>query len=827
MYLSVAKKSCQKNRVMADPMKSRSVQVPSGSISKRFPQSKAAFRWWLLLPIVFWMPVEGIPAIPGKSSSNCPPRCLCYLDREPSIIVCSMQGLDRFPENVSNLVEHLDLSGNQLDTLSQDDLNRLTELQYLNLADNRLSGLPENISGLKKLRKLDISGNRIKDVYQLISISQLIGLKMLYLSRNPISSLEGLTSGSLLALDVRRCEIGEVSESALLRLPSLAVLSLAENPLRSFQRPVCRSLQWLDMSECLLNYLTPDTFEGLPSLEDLRLANNPALVYSSRFETLRHPHLKKLDVSRCNLDRPGLHGLPSLTQVQLSGNLIRILPDGIFRKNPELTRLSLNGNGLSSINASTFAGLSRLEFLDLSENGLEEIANKDTFSGNDHLLHLNLSFNALLSFPSAAMSVKSLDLSSNWIRELNGEAFANLPNIKILNLSDNRLEELPKNLDSDSLTTFSLAKNRLMRINNDAFSDLPNLHELDISGNRLTDPLDVDVFRSNKNLSRIRLDDNPWRCDCGKLYGIYVYLTMLPEKTPASGMICQSPVNVSGYSWESACHGMWNGPTYENKERVWGFVVVGSLSALILFGSTVSLRHAIRMKRQAREDRRQSQLREARERLGLLQRRSQANEENEAAERHDPRVHPSELTGPPTYEEAVHMSYLARSLNALDEASEDETSIRVMGSVDNLGSKKRRPPRRPRRRRTHSDEDEPSAAREERRSRRRRYGSADVLRTSTRTKERTPCEATNSAGQRNNSMQERRQGSQAEMPQPRPRTPGARKKKRCVHLRVTNGTSSDDEDSNRSPGGPMSNSGTNCVIQHLSREPRSGRGPLP
>lgn len=133
--------------------------------------------------------------------------------------------------------------------------------------------------------------------------------------------------------------------------------------------------------------------------------------------------------------------------------------------------------------------------------------------------------------------------------------------------------------------------------------------------------MDPDIFRNNLDLAIVRLEDNPWRCDCMQIYVTFEYLTELPPKTVGSTLICQSPANVSGYSWEAACFNAWNTDLYYNKDRTWGLVMISLLILVVLCGSVVSIKHTLKIKRRILEQRRQMELAEERERLRLLQRR--------------------------------------------------------------------------------------------------------------------------------------------------------------------------------------------------------------
>lgn len=725
--------------------------------------------------------------------------------------MCSKQGLEVFPENISDVVQELNLSNNLLTNIT-DDINRLLDLRILKLARNKLTSLPEDLSSLKSLRTLDLTANNIKHIVDIRSIVQLPSLTVLYLSKNPLSKLEGLMSASTRALDASHCEIRELTNTSLDNLPELTMLTLMGNPLKDINKTWSPKLQWLDMSNCLLNYLRPDTFNGFPALEELRLSNNPTLVYSTRNSTLTHSKLKTLDVSRCNLDRPGLHGLPSLTQARLSRNIIHMLPDRIFAKNRELGFLYLNGNGIEKLNMSTFEGLVKLQVLDLSANYLEVI-HPLTFHENVELKVLNLSYNVLYELPSLTSTVTTLDASSNLISDLDENFLENMPKIRSIILSNNQLQRFPSKLKSTSLKNLDLRRNRLVEVCNDTFLQLPQLLKIDLSGNRLTEVINPEIFRNNPDLNIIKLEDNPWRCDCIDLYLMYSFLTEPPAKTVDQSLLCQSPSNVSGYTWHTACFDIWNKSLYYNKDRTWGFVMIVLLTIVVLFGSFISIRHMMRIKRRAIEQRQQL------ETLRLLrQRRNQVAQQQQQQQEHiehapEPRIHPLELIGPPSYEEAIQMPRLAQSLDNLDEISET-TSVRVMGSADNIRYKYRRTRRT--KKRIQSEDD--LFRREERRHERLRReqnsstGNSEIILPQSQRNSRANMAR---RARRNSAISDSIETGSGRV-RVKPQTPSSRK--RTQRYTVYDGHSTDDEDSDVQPVG----SSRSIVIRELRKEPKSG-----
>ncbi|XP_076662078.1 uncharacterized protein LOC143365619 [Halictus rubicundus] len=749
---------------------------------------------------------------PLACESVCPTKCVCHYSQQPRAVMCSKQGLESFPENISDVVEQLNLSNNLLRHVTT-DINRLTDLQYLNLARNELSSLPNDISGLKKLKRLDLTGNKIRNIVDVNSVVQLTSLTVLYLSRNPIESIEGLVIPRLEALDASHCEIQTLSNVSLDGLPELNTLSLVGNPLKLIQKAWSPKLNWLDVSDCLLSYLSPDTFSGFPELGELRMANNPMLVYCTRNATLTHPKLKKLDVTRCNLDRPGLHGFPLLTHARLSRNTISMLPDRIFAKNRELGFLYLNGNNVENLNASTFEGLVKLQMLDLSGNNLREV-HPLTFHENIDLKLLNLSYNVLDKFPRLTSAVSILDMSSNLIEKLDDNFLWDMPRVRSVILSDNKLETIPTQIKSTTLKNLDMRRNRLVGLDNNTFLHLPQLIRVDLSGNRLTETLDPAIFRNNPDLTIIKLDDNPWRCDCKELIILFNYLTVPPAKTSESNLLCQTPANVSGYTWEAACYDVWNGTVYYNRDRTWGFVMVTVLTIIVLFGSFISIRHMMRVKRRAMEQRQQM------ESLRPLRRRTRIVHEEESierVERPEPRINPLELIGPPSYEEAIQMPRLARSLDNLDEISVDRSSTRrIAGSADNLRIRQKRTRRL--NKRIQSEDD--LLRREERRiGRMKRERNTSVGNTRSElppTGSQRNLKPSLANRARRHSVVSEGMDSGSGRVRTRPQTPSTRKKRR--RRTVYDGHSTDDEDSDLQ----QAHLTRSIVIRELRREPRSG-----
>jgi hypothetical protein len=164
----------------------------------------------------------------------------------------------------------------------------------------------------------------------------------------------------------------------------------------------------------------------------------------------------------------GLVSVPAISPGQLvsmldlSHSTLHKLHNDSFHRYPNLTQLILSSDSISSIEVDTFSSLKALRKVDLSYNGLTFI-HPDVFIHNTRIETLSLQGNPLRPLQSGtplliATSLWSLDLSHCHILELSAESLAHLPELKILDLSHNRLRQLSIN-NMPALSLLQLAGN--------------------------------------------------------------------------------------------------------------------------------------------------------------------------------------------------------------------------------------------------------------------------------------------------------------------------------------------------------------------------------
>lgn len=424
-----------------------------------------------------------------------------YMSVVPATLASQMAKL------CSNLTE-LDISGNGLKYIGRINRDTMPNLRQLDIRGNQVTELPSSLEDFPFLRvllcgtnclteyscwnpsleEIDISYNQINRID--LSIEQaraMTDLLVLQLSANDLRELpESFKSfPSLVELDVRHNAIYDPKAAMV---PSLTKLIASHN------YPVSLKLNKKEINQDSQDLQDPDIKDIMPSIKSLDLKNT-IMPYSSEFLFKLAPRLRVLDLRNNNLtkvpvsiaklrmleelyiasnsliDLPvEIFALPELRVLDVHGNKLRTLPGYIWLA-PKLGTLNIASNQISQlpahpsgINASRYAR-APIKSLITCDNHL----NEECFAEIVHLRTLIV-----------------LDLSYNYITEIPGDVFSQLPNLEEVYLSGNALNTLP-NDDFDNasqLRVLHLAANNLHALPPE-LSKASKLEVLDVSANKL------------------------------------------------------------------------------------------------------------------------------------------------------------------------------------------------------------------------------------------------------------------------------------------------------------------------------------------------------
>ncbi|XP_058120486.1 amphoterin-induced protein 2-like [Anopheles ziemanni] len=194
-----------------------------------------------------------------NAEPNCPSACQCKWKGGKQAVECLSGNLFTIPENIDHSTQVLDVSGNNLQIISNETFVRsnLLNLQKLYMRDCRIGQIDDGaFAGLTNLVELDLSINLLTAVPS-AAFQHIVSLRDLTLARNHIQKIESHAFRNVTALtklDLSFCSIQTIAPQAFEGLGSLHSLKLNGNQ---------------------LSELRPKTIETLSRLHGIELHENP------------------------------------------------------------------------------------------------------------------------------------------------------------------------------------------------------------------------------------------------------------------------------------------------------------------------------------------------------------------------------------------------------------------------------------------------------------------------------------------------------------------------------------------------------------------------
>ncbi|XP_009562730.2 leucine-rich repeat neuronal protein 3 [Cuculus canorus] len=345
-----------------------------------------------------------------EKKADCPESCICEIRpwftpksvyMEAPTVDCNDLGLFNFPARLpantqvlllqtNNIakIEHsvdfpvnltgLDLSQNNLSSVTSLNLRKTPQLLSVYLEENKLTELPEEcLSGLHNLQELYINHNLLsviapgafKGLSNLLRLHlnsnglQMINrkwfeatpnLEILMLGENPIIRIEDMNFEPLInlrSLVLAGINLTEIPDNALVGLDNLESISFYDNrfvrvPHIALQK--AKNLKFLDLNKNPINRIRRGDFSNMLHLKELGINNMPELI---------------------SIDSLAVDNLPDLRKIEATNNprLSYIHPNAFYRL-PKLESLMLNSNALSALYRSTVESLPNLKEVSIHSN---------------------------------------------------------------------------------------------------------------------------------------------------------------------------------------------------------------------------------------------------------------------------------------------------------------------------------------------------------------------------------------------------------------------------------------------------------------------------
>ncbi|CAI8596268.1 unnamed protein product [Vicia faba] len=408
--------------------------------------------------------------------------------RVVSVDISASQIAGKMFDHFSELSEltHLDVSWNTLCGEIPEDLSKCGNLVYLNLSHNILEG-EMNLTGLRKLRTLDLSTNRLLGEIGLSFRDNCDGLVSLNVSDNHFFGRidECFDNCSRLKyLDLSTNNISGVLWNGISRLTEFSVSEnfLTGNvPSRAF--PMNCSLEKLDLSVNAFFGKPPKEVANCKNLEILNLSSNK---FSGEIPS----------------EIGSISGLKSLF---LQNNTFsRDIPDTLLNLS-NLYILDVSRNNFGGEVQEIFGKFKQLKFLLLHANSYVKGLNESGIFTLSNLTRLNLSFNNFSGPLPAEISQMSglvfLTLSNNNFNGTIPSELEKLSKLQALELAFNSFSgPIPASLGKlNSLLWLMLANNSLTGQIPHELGNCSSLLWLNLANNKLTGMFPSELTRIGRN----------------------------------------------------------------------------------------------------------------------------------------------------------------------------------------------------------------------------------------------------------------------------------------------------------------------------------------
>lgn len=383
------------------------------------------------------------------------------------------------------------------------DLSRADGVTKLDMSGNTLNGTYIASDRNMTLPVLDLSRNNISSVCHVFA-SDTIRVDSIVLSHNKIKRFSTCVAARNLTLSWNH--IKSLNKADMANASALETLDLGHNSILWIENDTfvdMTELQWLDLSDNALARITERTlpsatlryldvsgngdldrstvFRPFENLVELNIAGNAALAPAVLGSG---PRLQALDASRTNLTQVPVTPAPLLGTLVLCGNAITAVNSGDLDGFPLLRLLNMSSNIVGTVEDDAFGRLYMLTTLDLSDNLLVTVPK----SLPESLETLNLEGNKIRDLTvddfEDCKRLKTLNVRNNDIQHVQDGAFAALLYLDILDMSDNPIRMIAREMLAGPVGLKVLKLDRLMAFETPAFpfTDTRYLNRMQLAG---------------------------------------------------------------------------------------------------------------------------------------------------------------------------------------------------------------------------------------------------------------------------------------------------------------------------------------------------------
>lgn len=381
------------------------------------------------------------------------------------------------------------------DTLTPDQLYKISALDSINISGNQIILNLDPIEVLRDLKYMDISNTQI---VELNPISNVTFLTHLNIANTPTQDIQFIKySDRLTHLDISGTNIQDISELGNLKL--LHTLKVVKTPVMSFE--VLNSftaLKSLNLSESGFNNL--ENVQALNGLQYLDISKNYLINFDllSKLEALEEINLNETNIS----DISSLTGLNNLKVVYISQTEV----GDLFPLNGKtmLQRIYADRTGISEDNANAFSRKNRRVLLIHHVENLETWWNELPDSWKEVFITKNPTINRVkpsVEDLSSLVGVDSLDLSNSQITALG--PILKFKKINYISFDNTAVQDLSPLSEMNTLTSISGINTQVKSLQ--PLVNLQGLTELNFESSPISS---IEMLSELKSLEYLNVDSS-------------------------------------------------------------------------------------------------------------------------------------------------------------------------------------------------------------------------------------------------------------------------------------------------------------------------------